>query len=128
MKNILRNQQGNEKVYSIIGFVLLILAVFLIYSFGAPYFKNMSLNGYAQELVNYDKLNQRPTQNEAKSIYNKLIAFAKKKNLPIVDSHIKVDYNTQEYQVSIWYDYPVNLIVYKYIWHFEVNKKTEEYY
>lgn len=128
MKNILRDQKGSEKIYSIIGFVILILALFLIYSFGVPYFKNMSLNGYAQELVNYDYLNQRPSQTEAKSIYNKLIAFAKKKSLPIVDSHIKVDYDTQEYRVSIRYDYPVNLIVYKFDWHFEVNRKSESNY
>lgn len=128
MIEILRNQRGSEKVYSIVGFVILLLCVFLLYSFGVPFFKNMSLEGYAQELVNYDYHKRKPSQTEAKSIYNKLISFAKKKNLPIEDSHIKVDYDSQEYKVAIRYDYPVNLFVARFNWHFEVNKKTQSNY
>jgi amino acid transporter len=128
MIEILRNQRGSEKVHSIIGFTILLLCVFLIYSFAVPYFKNMSLEGYAQKLANYDYQKRKPSQTEAKSIYNKLISFARKKKLPIEDSHIKVDYNTQEYKVAIRYDYPVNLVVTKFDWHFEVNIKTESNY
>ncbi len=65
---------------------------------------------------------------EAKSIYNKLQNFAKQKNLPIPETQISVDYDLKKYEVKIYYQQRVNLIVTDYDWKFEIYKATQNNY
>ncbi|HPQ42489.1 MAG TPA: hypothetical protein PLV45_19110 [bacterium] len=127
MNQWLNNQRGSEKIYSIIGFAVIIIVVFLAFKLGVPYFKHMSLSQYAQELVNYDYQNERPNPSTVNSIQGKLVSRIKQKKLPIDSKAIKVDYDLEKYRVQITYTYPVNLLVTRFDWQFTIEKESERY-
>jgi len=125
MKAIFSSQHGTERVYSIVGFSILIIILILAWQFGTPYFKNMSLTQYAQELVNFDYHNKRPSPQGVKTIYKKLNSKIKAKKLPIEPIQVKVDYDLEKYSVNIEYEYIVNLFVMKTTLNYVIDKETQ---
>jgi len=127
LKRMVTNQRGSETTYSIIGLVILVIILFLAFKLAVPFFKNMSLSQYAQELVNYDYQNSRPNPNGVKSIQSKLVNRIKQKDMPIGPKQVKVDYDLEKYAVQIDYSYPVNLLVFEFDWDFKILRESEKH-
>jgi hypothetical protein len=124
MTMIIHNQRGSEKLHSLIGFSILLIILFLGFSFGVPYFKNMSLETYAQKLVDYDYHNHKPSQEGAKSIYERVIREGKSRKLNIDPEKVSVDYDTHKYELKMQYEQHVNLLVTQYTWMFDMHKQS----
>lgn len=127
MNQRLLNQRGSEKTYTIIGFLIIFIVVFLVFKLGVPYMKYMSLSQYTQELVNYDYLNERPSPTGVNTIQGKLTNRIKQKRMPIDPKAVKVDYDLEKYTAQIDYVYPVNLVVTKFDWEFQILKESERH-
>lgn len=128
MRRLISDQRGSEKIYSVMGVAAILIIGYLLIALSVPFFKNISLEGYAQKLVNYDYQNELPNPNGVKSIYNKLLSYTKQKNLPVPETQISVDYDAKKYYCKIEYQHRVNLIVYSFDWKFDVRKETMDSY
>ncbi|MBN1879910.1 hypothetical protein JW823_07340 [bacterium] len=128
MLKVIASQRGSEKMYSILGLVTILIVGYLIVVFSVPFFKNMSLETFTQKLVNYDYQNERPSPSGAKSIYNKTLNYIKRKNLPIPETQISVDYDAKKYSIKIDYYQRVNLLVTSFDWSFNIHKMTMDDY
>ncbi len=125
MTNIICNQRGSEKLYSLVGFSILLIIVFLGFSFGLPHFRNMSLETYVQKLVDFDYHNHKPSQEGAKSIYDRIIRESRSRKLDIDPAKIAVDYDRDKYEVRIQYEQKVNLLFTTYTWKRDIHKQSE---
>jgi len=126
VRKLIGNERGSEKVYTAIGFSIIIVMIFLGIKVGLPFLKNMTLSNYAEELVNFDYMNSKPNPSGVRTIHSKLINRIKKKGMPIPEKTVKVDYDYTKYRIRIEYKYPVDFYIFKTDISFSIDKSSKK--
>ncbi len=119
------NQRGDSPAMTILIIVVLFSVAFFGWKLGVPYFKYAQLAHFIKIEVNYDRENFKANPTLVQSVWNKVLHRAQTLKIPINEKELKADYEEDRIWVIADYEYPVDLIITKFNWHFHIEKESE---